>query len=80
MSVLEIKERLHNAIEAIDNNELLEAILTILTTKQKDVQEYELTEEQIQVLKEREERLVKGEGRTITLEEFKEKMNRKYGL
>lgn len=79
MSVTEIKEQLHHTIDSIEDKKLLEAVLTILTS-QKPEQDYPLTEEQIQILEERHERFLKGEEKTSTLEEFKEKMRKKYGF
>lgn len=79
MSVTEIKEQLHLAIDSIEDEEFLEALLTI-TSSQKQEHDYPLTEDQIQILEERHERYLKGEEKTSTLEEFKEKMGKKYGF
>jgi len=78
MSVTEIKEQLHLVIDSIDDWEFLEALLTIASQKQP--QDYTLTEEQIQILEERHEKFLKGEVKTITLEEFKEEIRKKYGF
>lgn len=81
MSVAEIKQELYKAIEGIENKELLQAMLTILS--QSDYQQqgaYKLTDEQLQVLKEREEGYRKDESKVQSLEEFRMKMNKKYGL
>lgn len=79
MSVTEIKEQLHHTIDSIEDEKLLEAVLIILTS-QSESHNYPLTEEQIQVLEERHERFINGEEKTSTLEEFKEKMRKKYGF
>jgi hypothetical protein len=79
MSISKIKNQLHSAIEGIDNKELLEAVLTIITS-QATTPEYTLTEKQIKILNEREEKYLNGETKTSTLEEFRSKMNDKYGL
>ncbi len=79
MSVSEIKNRLHSAIDGINNKELLEAVLTIITSPATAPQ-YILNEEQIKILNEREEKYLNGETKTSTLEEFRSKMNDKHGL
>lgn len=79
MSVSEIKEQLHHTIDSISDEKLLEAVLTILTS-QSQTHDYLLTEEQVQILEERHQRFLKGEEKTSTLEEFKEKMRKKYGF
>lgn len=77
MSVADIKEELHKAIDGIDNKELLQAMLVILSQGKRS---YQLTDEQLQVIKEREEQYLSGENKSQTLDEFREKMNKKYGL
>ena len=80
MSVAEIKQELHKTIEGIENKELLQAMLTILSQASKHSKAYQLTDEQLQVLKEREEEYLKGDNKVQSLEEFRRKMNKKYGL
>ena len=63
----------------MDNKNLLEAMLTIINTA-KEPFSYSLTNEQLHILQEREQQFLKGESKTVTAKEFKEKMNRKYGL
>jgi hypothetical protein len=77
MSVADIKEELHKAIDGIDNKELLQAMLVILSQGKIS---YQLTDEQLQVVREREEQYLSGENKSQTLDEFREKMNKKYGL
>jgi len=59
MSVAEIKQELHKAIEGIENKELLQAMLTILSQSDYKREAYKLTDEQLQVLKEREEEYIR---------------------
>ena len=59
MSVAEIKQELHNAIEGIENKELLQAMLTILSQSAIQSTAYQLTDEQLQILNEREEKYSK---------------------
>lgn len=79
MSVAQIKQELHTAIDRIESEELLQAMLVILAQGNYHEESY-LTEEQLQLLKEREEAYIKGESKAHTLEEFQEKMNKKYGV
>jgi hypothetical protein len=78
MSVSQIKEQLHHAIDSIEDKEFLEALLTIASQRQP--QDYSLTEEQIQVLEERHERFLNGEEKTSSLEELKKRIRNKYGF
>jgi len=55
MSVSDIKDQLLSAINTIDNKELLEAMLTIITLQATTPELYILNDEQIKILKEREE-------------------------
>jgi len=80
MSVAEIKQELHKAIEEIENKELLEAMLTILSQTNLQNRAYQLTDEQLQILTEREEEYLKGSSKVQSLEEFRMKMNKKHGL
>lgn len=73
MSVLEIKEQLHHAIDIIEDEKFLEALLTI-TSIQHEPQDYSLTEEQIRILEERHEQYLKGEIKTIPIEEVNDQM------
>jgi hypothetical protein len=80
MSVTEIKQELHKAIDETENKELLQAMLTILTQADYQKGAYQLTDEQLQVLNEREEEYKKGESKAQSLDEFRMKMNKKHGL
>ena len=80
MSVSEIRQRLHKAIDEIESKELLQAMLTILAQNSYLSEEYQLTNQQLNILREREEKYLKGESKSQTLEEFRAKMSKKYGL
>jgi DNA polymerase III psi subunit len=67
MSVSEIKEKLHSAIDNISDEEFLKAILKILSNTNSS--EYALTDKQIQLLKEEERRYLQGEGTDFSWEE-----------
>lgn len=79
MSVAELKERLHKAIEETDDERFLEALLTIATVQQNE-SDYDLSDEQIRLLEERHERYLRGEEKEISLDEFKASMKAKYGI
>ena len=73
MHVTEIRKELHRAIDEIENKELLEAMLVILEQNSTGLTGYEFTDEQLQVIKEREAACLKGESKPQTLEAFREK-------
>ena len=78
MSVAEIKQCLHMAIEEIKDEEFLKAMLTIVGVQQR--QEHPLTEKQLQQLKEREAKYLRGESAPVPFEEVQAKMKQKYGF
>jgi hypothetical protein len=79
MSVSKLKEQLHHAIDSIEDEEFLNAVLTILTSRGFTSYD-ELEEKQLRIVKEREEKYMRGETKTLSLEEFKSKLKHKYGL
>lgn len=79
MSVAEIKQKLHNVIDGIDNEELLVTMLTILAHGN-DPKGYNLTDEQLRLLQEREENYLSGKSKVKTFEEFQNKMAKKNSL
>jgi PHD/YefM family antitoxin component YafN of YafNO toxin-antitoxin module len=78
MSVSEIRQQLHKAIDEIDNIELLQAMLVILAQSSYQLEEFQLTDKQLNILHEREEKYLKGESKTHSLDEFRTKMNKKH--
>lgn len=67
-----IKEEIHQLINDIDDVEFLKAVQTIISAKVQDISdEYELTEEEIKMLNEREENYLSGKSKTYTWEEVK---------
>lgn len=80
MSVSEIKNQLHKAIDAIDNKEFLEAMLVIVTSGKESSYDQTLDEEQLNILREREGKYLSGKDKGKSIEELKAKMNKKYGL
>ena len=70
---INIKDELHQMINDIDDVEFLKAVQTIISAKTRD-NSYELSDEQIQVLKEREENYLSGKSKTYTWEEVKSRL------
>ena len=70
-----IKYALHKTIDETDNEELLQAVYTILTTNKEDKNIFDLTEEQLQTLKEREEAYLSGKSKIYTWDEVKNRLN-----
>ena len=69
---INIKEEIHQLINDIDDIEFLKAVQTIISAKiQDNPEDYELTEEEIQIVEERRERYLKGEGKNYTWDEVK---------
>ncbi|MCW3074038.1 MAG: hypothetical protein JWP69_1107 [Flaviaesturariibacter sp.] len=79
MSVTELKEELHKAIEENDNPDFLLSLLAAVTNNKLEDAD-DLSEAQYALLKEREEKYKRGELATITLAEWKEDMKRRYGI
>jgi hypothetical protein len=76
MSVAEIKKHLYNAIEEIDDEAFLQAVYTIVSSKTENV-EYELTSDQLQILEDRREKYIRGEGKSYTWDEVKDRIRKK---
>lgn len=79
-SVSNIKKELYTIIEKIDNKDLLQATLTILIQSNSSKDDFILTAEELKLLKKREADFLSGKDKGLTLDEFKRKMNKKYGL
>lgn len=76
LSVAEIKKHLYNAIEEIDDEAFLQAVYTIVSSKMENV-EYKLTSEQLQILEDRREKYIRGEGKSYTWDEVKDRIRKK---
>jgi hypothetical protein len=80
-SVESIKELLHKAIDESENEKLLEAVYTILSSQKVDSDlVFEVSEDQLNMLKEREEKYLSGSQKTYSLENFKRKFSDEHGL
>lgn len=80
MSIVEIKEELHNAIESIEDEQFLEALLTIANCRQSNDDLQQTSEEELKILKEREARYKKGESKTTSWKEAQGEIKKKYGF
>ena len=81
MEEASIKELLHEAIGNIEDENLLLAVYTILSSAKKDSDyQFEVSDERLAMLKERETRYLKGEEKVHTLEQVKDKIAAKYGF
>lgn len=74
-----IKEKLHERIECINDEKVLEAFYTILDNYKNEAEDYELTKVQLKELEKREADYLSGKTKSHSLEEFKKIMNKKYG-
>ena len=78
-TAISIKEKLHQTIDCIDDEKVLEAFYTILGSYRNEAVDYELTDEQLQGLEKREADHLAGKTKSHSLEEFRKIMNEKYG-
>jgi len=78
-TAISIKEKLHQKIECIDDEKVLEAFYTILDNYRNEAEDYELTDEQFKELEKREADHLAGKTKSYSLEEFRKIMNEKYG-
>jgi|GEM_PF-1795855 len=77
---ISIKDKLHQAIECIDDEKVLEAFYTILGSYRNEAEDYVLTDEQYKELKKREEDHMAGTSKSYSLEEHIHMTNVKYGF
>ena len=68
---INIKEEIHQMINDIDDIEFLKAVQTIISARIQDSEENNLTDEEIQMLNEREENYLSAKSKTYTWEEVK---------
>ena len=78
-TITSIKEKLHQTIECIEDEKVLEAFYTILGSYRNEAEDYELTDEQYKELKQRQADHLSGKTKSYSLEEFKKIMNEQYG-
>ena len=79
MDTQAIKAALHERIDTINDDRILEAVYTLLENNRNEVFDYEMTDGQLSMLQERDEQYMRGEMKTQSLEEFKKEMKDKFG-
>lgn len=78
MSVTEIKEHLHQVINEINDMDVLKAVLTILESKKDEEKKYQLDEEQMNVIREREEAYRSGKMKSSSIIQLEKRLDSKY--
>jgi len=79
MSVTEIKEQLHLIIDTIEDEEFLEALLTI-TDPQRSKINVAASDEEIRILEEREAQYQSGASKATPWKEVQQEIKEKYGF
>lgn len=79
MLVSEIKEQLHHTIDSIEDEEFLEALLTITHSQQSNI-DAQPSEEEIKILEEREARYQSGDTKARPWKEVQDEIKKKYGF
>ena len=79
-SIISLKEKLHQTIECIEDEKVLEAFYTILGSYRNEAEDYKPTDEQLTELGKREADHLAGRTKSYSLEEFKKRMSAKYGF
>ncbi len=74
---INIKEEIHQLINDIDDIEFLKAVQTIISTKANTALDDTLSDEEINMLNERDERYLSGKSKTYTWEEVKSNLKPK---
>ncbi len=73
MTKAALKEKIHECIEHIDDNSILEAVYTILN-KHSTQYDFELSSEDIKIINERKKAILSGKEKTYTVAEVKKKL------
>jgi putative addiction module component (TIGR02574 family) len=75
-----LKEKIHERIEGIDDEKVLEAFYVILDNHKNEAEDYELTDEQMKELEMREAEHLSGKDKGYNLEEFIATTKKRYGF
>lgn len=78
MNNISIKAALHERIETINDDKILEALYTLLENTASHHEDYKLSEEQLTLLIERDEQYQNGEMKTLSLVELKSEIKNKF--
>ncbi len=73
-----IKEKLHERIECINDEKVLEPFYTILYNYKNEAEDYELTDVQLKELEKREADYLSGKDKAVTIVDFIKITNEKY--
>lgn len=79
-TILSIKEKIHERIEGIDDEKVLQAFYVILDTHKNEAEDYLLSNDQMKMLEEREADYISGKDKGVTLEEHVKITKNKYGF
>jgi hypothetical protein len=73
-----LKKEIHKVIDNIDDNQVLEAVFTLLNARRPQ-SDYELSENDIKIIEERRSNYKKGKTKTYTVSEVKKKILKNLG-
>lgn len=73
-----LKKEIHKVIDNIDDNQVLEAVFTLLNVSRPQ-SDYELSENDIKIIEERRSNYKKGKTKTYTVSEVKKKILKNLG-
>ena len=80
MTINNIKTELHQRIDAMDNDKVLEAVYTLLENSKNEAEDYELSDADLKELEKREADYLSGNNKGSSLDEFKAMIKEKYGF
>ena len=80
MNLIKIKEEIHQRIDAMENDKVLEAVNILLKNAKNEAEDYVLSEEDIKELERRNAAYEAGENKGYSLDEFKARIKDKYGF
>ncbi len=78
-TVISIKEKLHQTIDSIDDDKILEAFYIILGSYRNVAEEYVLSDKDLIELKKRETDHIAGRTKSYSTDEIKKIITEKYG-
>jgi len=80
MNSNKIKQELHQRIDAMDNDKVLEAVNILLKNARNEAEDYVLSKDDIKELERRDAAYETGENKGYSLDEFKARIKEKYGF
>lgn len=78
MTKTTLKKKIVNCVEHIDDEKILEAVYTLLNGQVSN-DDYELREEDLEIINSRRKSVLKGEEKTFTVAEVKKKLLKNIG-